>query len=172
MAVAEKIVGNMLKEALEQSDTPVKTVAKNTNYSADALYAAMAGKRKIPRNARQDIAKLNLTACMAVAFEETHNIIFLPFPGDKHPQSVIQRLLKEDHEADQALKGIAWALLDKSDPQDFSPEDREKMREAVREGGDVVRAWCKFFIMAEQKGIDIIALFEAEKEKTALSGQK
>lgn len=155
----------MLREAINRSGQSPQQFAANINYSRDAVYKACQGNRKIPADARKSVAQLNIFGALAVAYEQTEVDLFMPFPGDKHPQAVIQRLSKEDCEADAAFKDIAWKLLDKTEG-DLTDEDRNCLKNVVQEGKDEVRAWLQFFIMAEQMGIMVL-----EKKKTAAAAR-
>lgn len=140
MAVVEKQVGSMLHEALRRSDTPIKALAAETNYSDDAFYSAMAGKRKIPRDARGKISSINIMAGLAVAMEVTGYKIFNILGGDRHPQTIIRKVEKEDREADAALRDLPFVILDKNCPEDLSPEDREIVIKVGQEICDRIKA--------------------------------
>lgn len=135
MAVAENKVGEMLREALERSDIPVKALARESNYSEDAFYAAMQGKRKIPREAKRNIAELHPLGGLAVAYQETGYVCFLVMQGDQHPQNVLLKAMKEDYEADQALEGMGWRLIDKQRPEDLTDDDRLALSIATGQPG-------------------------------------
>lgn len=140
MAVAENTVGDMLKEALDRSDIPVKSLAQESHYSEDAFYAAIQGKRKILREAKRNIAEMHPLGGLAVAFQETGYKCFLTLNGDQHPQNVLQKNLKEDHEADQALSDMGWRLIDKQAPEDLTDDDRLALSVATGEVIDRIRA--------------------------------
>ncbi|HCF71970.1 MAG TPA: hypothetical protein DER33_10390 [Syntrophomonas sp.] len=140
MSVAENHAGEMLKEALFRSGTPTKALAAETNYSVDAYYLAMNGKRKIPQDAREKIASVSILAGLAVAMEATGYKLFSFISGDRHPQTLIRRVEKEDQEADAALKQIPFIILDKQKPEDLSSQELEMVRKAGRETCDRIRA--------------------------------
>jgi len=169
MAVAERIVGSMLREALDQSDKPVKEVAMDTNYSPDAFYATMTGKRKIPRDARQQISEIHPLAGMAAAHEATGYRCFLVVGGDLHPQNVLQKVLKEDAEVDQALAGMGFRIIDKEGPEDLNEDDRAAIRAATKELIDRINADFRLIIAWEnQFKLELVKMFYqalTEKEK-------
>lgn len=127
-------VGTMLREGLERHGAPPKAVAAEINYSIDAVYAAMNNKRRIPKDAGPKLAGMHPMAGLAVALEATgYNKLFSIIEGDRHPQTMIRRVEKEDFEADEALKPVSWIIIDKNRPEDLTPEEVVMMKAAVKE---------------------------------------
>lgn len=116
--------GTMLKMAFKDSDTTPKAVAMDTNYSVDAIYAAITERRKIPKEAKKKLSELHPLAGMAVAYEQTGYKTFEIIEGDRHPQTLIRIVEKEDAEADAVLKEIPWLLIGKNKPEDLTSEVR------------------------------------------------
>ncbi len=172
MGVVEKQVGIMLKEALDKSDIAPKALAQETNYSVDAYYAAMAGKRRIPADARKSVAKIHPMGGLAVAYQETGYQVFMVMEGDQHHQNVLQRALKEDHEADQALCGMSFRLVDKQCEHDITEEDRLAIMTAAMELVDRIRADLSLLVTWEDTfKIQLVKLLLGaitEKEKAAI----
>ena len=133
MGALEQEVGSMLKEAISRGDIPVKSLAIETKYSTDAFYMAMKGKRSTPQDARERISALNILGGMALALEVTGYKFFSYASGDRHPQTLIRRVEKEDREADAAMHDIPFVLIDKQTAQDLSPEDRLMVQNAGKE---------------------------------------
>lgn len=172
MAIAEREVGNMLREALRRSDTPVKSLAKETNYSVDAFYASMAGKRKIPQEARKAIAEIHALGGLAVAYESTGYRCFTILQGDQHPQNVLQKCLKEDRDVDIVMEDMGFRLIDKQAPEDLTPDDVIALKAASKEVIEEVRALLSLLIVWEDRfHIGLIAMLNAElteKEKAVI----
>lgn len=133
------MVETMLGEAIRRSGIPPKAIAAETNYSVDAIYAACQGKRKIPRDATRKLSSVNMLAGMAVALQETGYRVFEFFSGDRHPQTMLRRVEKEDSEADEALKGIGWRTIDKDSPEDLTEDDRTALKIAAKEVADRIK---------------------------------
>ncbi len=175
MSVAEQIVGNMLSKALEMSNIAPKALAQEINYSVDAIYAATAGKRRIPTDAHRNVAQLHPIGGLAIAYQETGYELFLPIEGDMHPQNVIQRAMKEDHEADRAMEGLGWRLIDKLRPEDLSGDDRLAITSAAKEIIESIRAEITMLIAWEnQYKIELVKLLTEtiEKEKAAIKAAR
>ncbi len=119
--------GLMLKRAIDSIGKPPKAIAAEINYSVDAIHKTLQGKRRIPQdpNAKQKIAGMSLLAWLAVVIDTAGYSPFGYIDGDRHPQTMLRRVEKEDHEADKALRehNIAWRTIDKNRPEDLSSED-------------------------------------------------
>jgi len=174
MAVAEMVItGGMLRSALESSDTPAKSLAQDSNYSVDAIYAAINGKRRIPREARQNISKMHPMGGLAVAFEGTGYNLFRPIKGDMHPQNILQKAIKEDREADEHLDKMGFRLIDKQRPEDLTDDDRFAIRAAAKELIEEIRAKLSLLVVWEnQFEIQLVKMLteDLDKEKAALNG--
>ncbi|MEN6325832.1 MAG: hypothetical protein ABFD18_06460 [Syntrophomonas sp.] len=167
MSVLEKDVGEMLQEALLRSDTPVKALAAETNYSVDAYYSAISGKRKIPQEAKGKISAVSIMAGLAVALEATGYKVFQILGGDRHPQTAIRKVEKEDREAEAALMDIPFMILDKNCPEDLTLGERELVKKAGEEICDRIRADLN--LVCELDDTYRLGLIEylLEKKKTA-----
>lgn len=176
MAVAENKVGEMLREALDRSDIAVKALAQDSHYSEDAFYSAMQGKRKIPREAKRNIAAIHPLGGLAVAYQETGYGCFLVIDGDPHPQNLLQRAFKEDAEADQALEGMGWKLIDKQSPEDLTDDDVLAINLAAKEIIDEIRSKFSLLVAWEDNfKIQLVKMFlEAisEKERATLKAAR
>jgi hypothetical protein len=128
------LVGGMINRALQITDTPVKAIAMDTNYSGDAFYAAMSDKRKIPAGARAKLSSLCLLGGMAVALEATsYNGLFMYDERDRHPMALIQRSIIEDSEADQAVKDVIKIVLEKRNAEDLTPDEVVRLKQVAVE---------------------------------------
>lgn len=128
------MVGQMPKKALEITDTPVKVIAMETNYSDDAFYMAFRDKRPIPYGASQRIAQDSILGGIAVALQATGYYQLFGFDnGDRHIQSLIQKTRREDNHADEAIHEIQWMLLNKATAEDLTPEDVVVLKSAYIE---------------------------------------
>ncbi len=169
MEAIQQEVGSMLKEALNRGDMPVKSLAMGTNYSTDAFYMAMKGKRSTPQDARERIASLNILGGLAMALEMTGYKLFNYFSGDRHPQTLIRRVEKEDREADAAMHDIPFVLIDKQTAQDLSPEDRLMVQNAGKEICDRICADLNLVCELDDTfQLGLVDYLLDKKEKTAI----
>lgn len=142
------MVGDMIRLAITSSGKPPKEVAKDWNYSDDAIYAAMNNARPIPTQARSKLAKLNLLGCMAVAAEATGIMkLFGYLQVDRHIQNILQLVLKEGREADEAIRALPQILINKNHPEDLTTEDRRVLLKAGKEISDRINS--DFNLLAE-----------------------
>lgn len=142
------MVGEMVRMAITSSGKPTKEVARDWNYSDDALYAAMNNARPIPTQARSKLAKLNLLGCMAVAAEATGIMkLFGYMKVDRHIQNILQLVLKEGQEADEAIKSLPQILINKNDANDLTDDDRKVLLATGKEISDRINS--DFNLLAE-----------------------
>jgi len=160
------VVGMMLQEAITRSDIPVKELAAETHYSIEAIYAAMKEQRRIPQDAKRKLSAMHLLAGWAICLQETGYRIFGFITGDRHPQTMLRRVEKEDAEADNALKGLGLRLLDKDGPEDLTEDDRVALTLAAKEVADRIRTDFNLLIELEDRyKLGLLKLL-IEKEKS------
>ncbi len=158
--------GDMLKLAVAVSGKPPKAVARENGYSEDALYAAMGGNRHIPTMAREKLARLNVFGCMAVAGEATGlGKIFGYLRVDRHIQTLLQLVFKEDREADESIGRLPQVLLNKTCREDLEPGDEELLIKAGKEICDRIRTDFNFIAELDAKYELDLMRYLGEKEK-------
>lgn len=142
------MVGYMMRLAIDTSGKPTKEVAREWNYSDDALYAAMNNVRPIPAQARSKLAKLNLLGCMTVAAEATGILrLFGYLKMDRHIQNILQVVLKEGREADDAINSLPQILINKNDGSDLTDDERKALLKAGKEISERINS--DFNLLAE-----------------------
>jgi hypothetical protein len=143
----------MLGIAIEKSGKPPKAIAAEVNYSVDAIYKAAKGKRPIPAEARRKLSEIHPLAGLAVAFEATGYSIFDYIEGDRHPQTMLRRVEKEDRDVDEALKKheIAWRTIDKQTAADLTAEDVIALRAVATEISQEIIAQLNLLIEWEDR---------------------
>lgn len=141
----------MLQEAINRSGQSPQEFAQNIHYSRDAVYKACQGNRRIPADAKRDVARLNILGGMAVAHESTGYCIFQITEGDKHPQTMIRRLEKEDMEADTAMRSIPYIIIDAESAADLSPEDRTTLKQAMKELADRIHVELNILVEMDDR---------------------
>ena len=144
-------VGMMLQEAIDRCDIPIKALAAETNYSTDALYAAIKEKRRIPQEAKRKLSETHPLMGMAICLQETGYRIFEFITGDRHVQTMIRRVEKEDQEADMALKDMGRRLIDKDGPEDLTEEDRIELTLAAKEVTDRIKTDFNMLVELEDR---------------------
>jgi len=95
---------------------------------------------------------MHLLAGLAMALEATgYRRLFGYIQGDRHPQSMIRRVEKEDAEADAALQPIGWRIIDKDGPDDLTADDKLALLTAGKEIADRVKAEINLLIEWEDR---------------------
>lgn len=157
-----------LKAAIEKSGIPVKDLARRVNYSPDALYAAGRGSRRVPQDAKQVLSKASVLIGIEIANMETgYNGLFDYVEGDRHPQTMLRRVEKEDSEADRALQGLGWRTIDKNHADDLTAEDRTALLAAGVEIIDRIKADLNLVIEWEERyQLGLVDYFTGAKENT------
>ncbi len=158
-------VGEMVRGALKGHS--VSTIARETNYSEDALYKAIEGKRRIPRDARPHLAKMHLLAGLAVALEDTGYVYFEPMPGDRHPLALVEKVRGELHRLVDEIEILPAHLVDKLRAGDLSEEDRALLDDVDREMIRLLRALFSFLIESQDKYEAPVTAMLMVKEKAA-----
>ena len=164
-------VGAMLQEAMARCDLPTKALAAETNYSIEAIYAALSEKRRIPQDAKRKLAETHPLMGWAICLQETGYKIFEFIKGDRHPQTMLHRVEKEDHEADTALEGMGWRLIDKEKPEDLTEDDRIALTLAAKEIADRIKTDFNMLIEWEDRYklglLDLLIDKEKDPQKRA-----
>jgi hypothetical protein len=167
----------MIQEAITRCGMDPAQIAVRINYSRDAIYKAQQGTRPVPRDAGTKLSALHPLWGMAIALQETGYRLFNFATGDRHPQVLIRRDEKEDHEADQALKTLPYLILDKHGPEDMTPEDYEVLRTFFRESIESISARINLMIELDdryQAGLldELRGDREKDRSKAAHHGQQ
>lgn len=122
-------VQDMLELAMMCCDRSPKALAIDLGCSLSAVYEAMKGARSIPVKVRRRLSSVNLVAASAVALEATgFTRLFGYQKVDRHIQSMIIRLKRQDKAVAGELDDLPELLLDKNTRADLSPEDIEKIK--------------------------------------------
>lgn len=125
-------VGDMIQLAIMACDQPPKAIAMELQCSASHLYGAMQDLRSLPKKARQQFSSKNLIAAAAVAMESTgFDWLFGYQKVDRHIQSMILRLKKQDKEVMIIMSDLPFMLLDKNCGADLTEEEQLVLKEVV-----------------------------------------
>jgi hypothetical protein len=117
-------VNDMLQLAIACCDRPPKAIAADIGYSVDSIYSALKGSRSIPVKARQKLSQVNFIAAAAVAMEATgFKRLFGYQKVDRHVQSMIIRLKRQDKEISGVLNELPEMLLDKNSYEDLTADE-------------------------------------------------
>ena len=125
-------VQDMLELAMMCCDRSPKALAIDIGCSLSAVYEAMKGARNIPVKVRRRLSSVNLVAASAVALEATgFTRLFGYQKVDRHIQSMIIRLKRQDKAVSGILDDLPEMLLDKNTRDDLSDNDIGKINQVA-----------------------------------------
>ena len=141
-----------LGAAIEKSGITIKDLASRAKYHPDAIYKAVRGNRRVPPDAKLALSKASILIGIEIAHMETgYSGLFQYTEGDRHPQTMLRRVEKEDYEADEAMRGLGWRTIDKNHADDLTEEDRIALRTAGKELIDRIKADLGLVIEWEER---------------------
>jgi hypothetical protein len=155
----------MVRDAMKGHS--VSVIARETHYSEDALYKAIEGKRRIPRDARPHLAKLHLLAGLAVALEDTGYVCFEPLAGDRHPLAMVEKVKQELHRLVDEIEILPQHLVDKLRAGDLAPEDKVLLEDVDQEMIRLLRALFSFLVESQDQYEEPVTAMLVGKIKTA-----
>lgn len=149
-----------------------KEIARRINYSDEMLSKVLAGERNLAPDVTPKLAGMHPLIGQALAEEATHYKCFSYIDGDRHPQTMLRRVEKEDFEADQALKTVPWILIDKSQPEDLTTDEKMILQKAGREVCDRIKVDLNLAVELDDRFQLGLLDYLLEKEKTALKAAR
>lgn len=164
MAVATRAV---LRRGIEKAFGTQKEAARRINYSNEMLSKVLAGERNLAPDMAPRLSRAHMMIGQALAEEATGYGCFSYIDGDRHPQTMIRRVEKEDYEADMAMKTIPWLLIDKNGPEDLEPGERSKLVQAGREVCDRIKADLNFVVEIDDRFQLGLVDYLTENKRTA-----
>ena len=142
---------DLLMEGVIESVGSGKELARRLGLSPSMVSKIGSGERSIADDLKPKISSLSMKAAIAIIIESTgFRKLFGMFAKDKHPQSLLRSIKKEDIEADAAIDRIADRLIDKPANDDLTEEDVEAIRPELKELVDRIQAEISF--LAETDG--------------------
>lgn len=117
----------VMRRGIERRFGTSKAAARYLNLSDEMVSRVLSGERNLAPDLMPKAAGAHLMIGLSIAEETTGYKCFSYIEGDRHPQTMIRRVEKEDAEADEALRYLPWILIDKNGPEDLSPEERDLM---------------------------------------------
>jgi len=123
----------LLRRGIERSNGTYQEAARQINVTPSMLSKILAGERNIAPDLKLKLAGMHILAGLAMAMESTGYRCFAYIDGDRHPQTMIRRVEKEDREADEALEKLPWLLMDKNGPEDLTPEEKLRVKRKAKE---------------------------------------
>lgn len=154
-----------MREGIEKAFGSHQEAARQINVTPSMLSKVLAGERNIAPDIRQKLARMHPMVGLALALEATGYRIFSYIRGDRHPQTMLRRVEKEDAEADAALEPLAWRTIDKDGPEDLTPEDVIALKAAGKEIADRIRADINLLVEWEDRYQLGLLDYLTEKEK-------
>lgn len=162
----------MLREGIERGVGTIQEAARQTNVTSSLLSKILSGERSVAPDLKPKLSKMHILAGLAMALEATgYRRLFGYIQGDRHPQSMIRRVEKEDAEADAALQPIGWRIIDKDGPEDLTADDKFALLAAAKEITDRVKAEINLLIEWEDRyQLGLLEYLTGEKKNRPKSG--
>lgn len=167
MAIGTRMV---LRMGIHKIGTQKET-ARRINYSDEMLSKVLAGERNLAPDVVPKLAGMHPLIGQALAEEATGYKCFSYIDGDRHPQTMLRRVEKENWEADEALKKLPWLLIDKRGSEDLTAEERLLMQKAGREVCDRIKVDLNFVVeMDDRFKLDLLD-YLLEKERPLVAAR-
>lgn len=157
----------LLRRGIEYGGIPHKEIAQSLNIDRTTLSKMLSGSRGIAPDLKPRFSGRSIAAGIAIAHEDTGYRLFIYIEGDRHPQTMIRRAEKEDHDVHEAMQGLAWRTIDKNGPQDLTNEDVIVLNVAAKEIADRIKADINLLIEWDERyRLDLIDYLTGKKEKS------
>ena len=156
-----------LRRGIESVYGSQKEAAGRLNIHRTTLNKIFSGERNIAPDLKPGLSKMSLEAGIAIAHEDTGYNIFLIIEGDRHQQTMIRRVEKEDHDVHQAMEmhEIPWRTIDKRNREDLSPDDMFALHATAKEIAERVRADINLLIQWDKDfGLNLLEYLTGKKE--------
>ena len=157
----------MVRAGLNSAGYSVSMLAAEVNYSPDALYKAIEGKRRIPKDARPRLARLHLLAGLAVALQDTGYCCFQPVEGDRHFLATTERVHQELHKLIVEINALPPHLLDKLKADDLAPEDHVLLEATDQQMIRLLPAIFSFLVESQDQFQEPVTAMLAGNKKAA-----
>jgi len=166
-------IGDMLELAMMCCDRPPKALAADIGYSVDSIYAACKNARAIPNKARQKLSQMNSIAASAVALEATGFMKLFGYQKvDRHVQSMILRLKKQDKEIFVLLEDLPVTLLDKNGRKDLSENELNDLELTAHRLVDRANSTINLIMELEYKyGLGVTDYMKGKEKATCVGPQ-
>ncbi|MDF2857254.1 MAG: hypothetical protein K0Q87_3105 [Neobacillus sp.] len=167
-------IGDMLELAMMCCNRPPKAIAADIGYSVDTIYAACKNARAIPNKARQKLSQLNSIAASAVALEATGFAKLFGYQKvDRHVQSMIIRLKKQDKEIFILLEDLPVILLDKNDRNDLSEIELNDLEHTAHRLIDRANSTINLIMELEHKyGLGVTQYMQGKEKSPVLTHRR
>lgn len=141
----------LLRRGIESGGDRHKEIARSLNIDRTTLSKILSGNRGIAPDLKPRFSGRSIAAGIAIAHEDTEYHLFVYIEGDRHPQTMIRRAEKEDHDVHVAMQGLAWRTIDKNGPQDLTQEDEIALRAAAKEIAERIKADINLLIEWDER---------------------
>ncbi len=157
----------LLRRGIERGCGTQKEAARRLNYTPGMLNKILAGERNIASEVKPKMAQMHPLAGLALAQEVTGYSMFSYIEGDRHPQTMLRRVEKEDTEADAALRPLGWRIIDKNSPEDLSKDDVFALVAVGKEVSERIKADLNLLVELEDRfQLGLLDYLTGEKEKS------
>jgi len=166
-------VQDMLELAFACCDRPPKQIAADIGYSVDSIHAALRGSRNIPVKARQKLSGFSFITAVTVAMESTGMPRLFGYQKvDRHIQSMITRLKKQDKDVMLLIDDLPIVLLDKNCKSDLTDEDLLMVNQIMERLVDRTNSTFNLVMELESKyGLGVTQYMQGKEKATCVGPQ-
>lgn len=161
----------VLRQGIERCVGTYQEVARHINVTPSMLSKMLSGERSVAPDVASKLSGMHLIAGLALAEEVTNYSCFSYIIGDRHPQTMVRRVEKEDAEADEALRALGLILIDKGGPEDLTPDERTTFLLVGKELADRIRADLNLLVELDDRFKLGLVDYLADKKKTPMAAE-
>lgn len=161
-----------LRLGIERSAGDYREAARLINMTPGMLSKMMNGERNVAPDVAPKLSRMSMISGLALAEESTRYSCFSYISGDRHPQTMVRRVEKEDAEADEAVGMLGHMLIDKSEPDDLEPEERAIFMGIGKELADRIRADLNLLVELDDRYKLGLVDYLTDKKKSCLSAAR
>ena len=167
-------IQDMLQLSIMCCDRPPKALAADLGYSVNSIYGALTGERSIPAKARRKLSQVNFIAAATVALESTgFTKLFGYQKVDRHIQSMIIRLKKQDKEVMVLVEDLPIILLDKICKEDLTEDDLLVLNETMEKLIDRTNSTFNLVMELENKyGLGVTQYMQGKEKSPVLAHRR
>lgn len=165
-------VATALHEELKRLDLTQQELARMTSYSRQAVAAWATGRRRIPDDAKAEIARLAPRVAVELCAECPANLFVAGWLDGDVDLSMMATTVKLAEELEELAGSLrALHLVNKTKPEHLSQQDREALLEAWQEALDVLTRIQVWIVRgAQDYGLNLMD--EAKKHQAKLVARR
>lgn len=168
-------IATALNEELHRLGITHEKLARMTHYSRQSVTAWANGRRSLPDDAREQLAKLSPRLALEIAAEDPVNIFLSGWlDGEIVDLSILGTKTKLAEELEEAAAGLRELnLVNKCRPEHLTDEDRRRIHTTIQELLDLMTCIPVFLVnISEKHELNLHHEIRAHRRKLVGCGYK